>query len=150
MGKMTRFTADQLAALREYLGAGESTPVDVEPLLAELRRQHTTDGFVSHDLAEARSLAIHRLVAERLRHEPQLVEAALRRVETWAEEGKMHPAYADAWRQLLKGPIEALLAVLSDRSERAAALRQCTPFVGVIDQQTRLRIWRQERERMAS
>ena len=62
----------------------------------------------------------------------------------------MHPAYADAWRRLLEGPLDALLAVLGDRGERAAALRQCTPFVGVIDQQTRLRVWRQERERMAS
>ncbi len=78
------------------------------------------------------------------------MEVALRRVETWAAEGKMRPAYADTWRELLEGPLDALLAVLSDRGERAAALRQCTPFVGVIDQRTRLRIWREERERVAS
>ena len=146
---MPSLTADQLTALREYLGAGGSPPGDVEPLIAELLRQQTAAGRVGHDLAEARSLAIHRLVAERLRQEPQLVKAASRRVENWAEEGKMHPAYADAWRELLEGPLDVLLTVLCDRGERAAALRQCTPFVGVIDQQTRLRIWLQERERVA-
>jgi len=78
------------------------------------------------------------------------MEAALRRVKIWAAEGKMRPAYADAWSELLEGPLDALLALLSDPGERAAALRQCTPFVGVIDQQTRLRVWREERERVAS
>ena len=147
---MPRLTAGQLAALREVLGEGERRSADVEPLVAELQRQHEHAAPVGHELAEARSLAIHRLIAERLRQDPRLVKVALRRVETWVDEGKMRPAYADAWRELLGGPIEALLAVLGDRAEKAAALRQCTPFVGVVDQQTRLRIWRQERERLAS
>ena len=147
---MPRLTADQLAALREVLGEGERRPAEIESLVAELQRQHEHAAPVGHGLAEARSLAIHRLVAGRLRQEPRIVDVALRRVETWAAEGKMHPAYADAWRELLEGPLDALLAVLSDRGEAAAALRQCTPFVGVIDQRTRLRIWREERERVAS
>jgi hypothetical protein len=145
-----RRTTALVAALREVLGQGERGSVEVERLVAELQRQHEHAAPVGHELAEARSLAIHRLVAERLRREPRLVEVALHQVATWAAEGKMRPAYADAWRELLEGPFEALLAVLSDRGDRAAALRQCTPFVGVIDQQTRLRIWRQERERLAS
>ncbi len=147
---MSPLTADQLAALREVLGEGERGPAEVERLLAELQRQHEHSAPVGHELAEARSLAIHRLVAERLREEPQLVEVALRQVEAWSAEGKMRPAYASAWRELLKGPLETLLAVLGGRGERAAALRQCTPFIGVIDQETRLRIWRQERDRLAS
>lgn len=147
---MAGLTADQLAALREVLGDGDRRPAEVEPLVAELERQHLNAAPVSHELAEARSLAIHRAIAERLRQEPRLVAVARRRVDAWAAEGKMRPAYAKAWRELLDGPPEALLAVLDDPGERAAALRQCTPFVGVIDQQTRLRIWRQERERLAS
>lgn len=78
------------------------------------------------------------------------MNAALRTVNTWAAEGKMHPAYANAWRELLEGPRDALLNVLTDSGQRATALRQCTPFVGVIDQETRLRIWREERERLVS
>lgn len=140
---MPALTDGQLAALREVLRGDEH-------LVAELRRQHERARPIGHDLAEARSLAIHRLIAGRLRQEPALAREALRRVDTWAAEGKMHPAYADAWRKLLAGPLDELLAVLTDRGQRAAALRQCTPFVGVIDQQTRLRIWREERERLAS
>lgn len=150
MEDVPALTADQRAALREVLGGGERKPADVESLLAELERQHEKAAPAGHELAEARSLAIHRLIAERLRQQPSLVTAARRRVETWAAEGKMRPAYAKAWTELLDGPLDALLAMLGDRGERAVALRQCTPFVGVIDQQTRLRIWRQERERSAS
>jgi len=147
---MPGLTDGQLAALREVLGQGEREPAEVERLVAELRRQDESAAPIGHRLAEARSLAIHRLVAERLRREPRLVEMALRRVGRWSAEGKMSPPYADAWRRLLEGPLEALLTVLADPGERATALRQCTPFVGVIDQQTRLRIWWQERERLAS
>ncbi len=62
----------------------------------------------------------------------------------------MNPAYASAWEELLDGPLEHLIGVLTDPGERARALRQCTPFVGVIDPETRLRVWRGVRERMAS
>lgn len=147
---MPGLTDDQLAALREVLAQGEREPAEVERLVAELRRQHESATPIGHSLAEARSLAIHRLIAERLRQEPRIVEMARRRVESWSAEGKMSPAYASAWRRLLEGPLEGLLDVLGDPGERAAALRQCTPFVGVIDQQTRLEIWRQQRERWAS
>lgn len=147
---MPPLTAGQIAALREVFQEGEREPAEVERLVAELQRQHERALPIGHEVAEARSLAIHRLVAERLRQEPDLANRALNRVNTWAAEGRMHLAYANAWRELLEGPRDELLAVLTDRGQRAAALRQCTPFVGVIDQQTRLRIWREERERLVS
>jgi hypothetical protein len=37
-----------------------------------------------------------------------------------------------------------------DPAEGARALRQCSPFAGVIDPRTRWRIWREVRERFAS
>jgi hypothetical protein len=43
-----------------------------------------------------------------------------------------HPAYAQAWHELLSGPTERLLALLEDRGERARALRQCSPFAGIV------------------
>jgi hypothetical protein len=98
-----------------------------------------------HELAEERSLAIHRLVAERLREDPQLVAAALQRVDTWLQDGSVHPAYAKAWHELLTGPGERLFQALTDRGERARALRQCSPFAGVVDPRTRWRIWRDVR-----
>lgn len=98
-----------------------------------------------HALAEARSLALHRAVAARLRAQPELVDAARRRVEGWRRERTVAPHYADAWAALLDGDRERLLATLTDPGEEATALRQVTPFAGVVDPRTRWQIWEQER-----
>jgi hypothetical protein len=99
-----------------------------------------------HLLAEERSLAIHRIVAERLRQDPRLIDAARARDDRWLADGSVHPVYAAAWRDLLAGPREHLLDVLVDPDEEARALRQCSPFAGVVDPRTRWRIWREVRD----
>ena len=85
-----------------------------------------------HRLLEARSLALHREVARRLRENPALLAQAREHVERWAAQGTLAPTYADAWRRLLDSPLEALLALLIDESEPARALRQTTPFTFVV------------------
>lgn len=101
-----------------------------------------------HALAEERSIAAHRFIAARLREDPRLLTAARSRVERWLQDGVVHPVYAKAWHDLLRGPEERLFQVLVDPGERARALRQTTPFAGVIDPRTRWRIWREVRERL--
>jgi hypothetical protein len=106
-------------------------------------------GLTSHELAEERSLAIHRVVAERLRQDPRLVSMARARVEGWLKDGSVHPTYAGAWHRLLGGPLDALLLVLSSPAEDARALRQCSPFAGIVDPRTRWRIWSEVRDGLA-
>lgn len=101
-----------------------------------------------HELAEQRSLALHRLVAERLRADPSTLGMARDRVARWLTDGSTHPAYARAWADLLGGPFDRLLEALTDPGERASDLRQCSPFAGVIDSRTRWRVLREVRERM--
>jgi hypothetical protein len=96
-----------------------------------------------HALAEERSLAVHRLVAEKLGQDPALIAAARERVGGWLADGSLHPRYAQEWHTLLSGPADRLLAVLQDRGEAARALRQCSPFAGVVDARTRWRIWQE-------
>lgn len=103
-----------------------------------------------HELAEERSLAIHGLIADRLRKDPSLAEVARGRVAAWLTDGSVHRAYAEAWGELLSGPLPRLLEVLVDPGEGARALRQCSPFAGIVDPRTRWRIWREVRERFAS
>ena len=98
-----------------------------------------------HRLLEERSLALHREIARRLRENPALVSQARANVERWAAEGTLAPPYADAWRRLLDGPLDALLALLIDESEHARALRQTTPFPFVVSPQDRWRLWRETR-----
>jgi hypothetical protein len=58
--------------------------------------------------------------------------------------------YAEEWARVLAGSLDEACALLVDDSERARALRQVTPFAGVVDARTRWRIWREVRERLES
>jgi hypothetical protein len=102
----------------------------------------------AHRLAEERSIALHAAVAERLRADPRLLDRARARVQGWLAHGPVHPRYARAWAELLARPLEEVCAAIVDPGERARALRQSTPFAGVIDARTRWRIWRQVRARL--
>lgn len=102
----------------------------------------------AHALAEARSLELHRLIVHHLQSDPTLVDRARERVRGWQRDGSVSAPYANQWASLLDGPFEQLRGVLLDEGERARALRQCTPFAGVVDPRTRWRIWREVRERL--
>ena len=103
-----------------------------------------------HELAEERSLALHEEVARRLREDPALLGMARARVEDWLRQGSVHSEYVRAWRGILRRPVEEIGDLLTDRSERARALRQVSPFAGVVPARRRWEIWREVRERMAS
>ena len=62
----------------------------------------------------------------------------------------MHARWADAWERVLERPLEEVCAVLTDPSEEARALRQSTPFAGILDPRTRWRIWRSVRDEKVS
>ncbi len=102
-----------------------------------------------HRLNDLRSLAIHAVVADRIRAEPGLLERPRARVREWLETGSTHPHYAQAWAELLNGPLDQLLALLRDEGERAIALRHCSPFAGIVDPRSRWRIWRDVEARWA-
>ncbi len=95
-----------------------------------------------HRTADLRSLALHREVARRLRADPRLLDAAKSRVARWASERTVSSGYVAAWRALLDGPLDELLTTLEVDNEHATALRQASPFAGVLDARERWKIWR--------
>src|SRR5690242_17534369 len=96
-----------------------------------------------HRLAELRSLAFHREIAVRLRQDSTPIAAARARIRRWADEGHLSGTYAARWEEILTRPLDELVHAILDPSERGAALRQTTPFVGLIDPRTRWRIHRE-------
>lgn len=96
-------------------------------------------------LNEERSITLHQAVADRLRKDPVLIDRARERVDAWLAEGLVHRVYGEAWRDLLSGPFDQLLAVLTRDDDDARTLRQCSPFAGVLDPHTRWRILREGR-----
>jgi len=102
----------------------------------------------AHRLAEERSLALHRAIADKLDSDPESLERARARVRGWLESAEVSPHWARAWEEVLSRPLPEIRSFLVDESEQARALRQVTPFAGAIDPRTRWRIWREVREAM--
>ncbi len=94
-----------------------------------------------HRLAEIRSLAYHRAVAERLAREPAILERARARVRGWLQRTPT-PHYAIAWDEVLTRPVAEIAEFLRDDAERARELRQSTPFAGTLAPRERWRLWR--------
>jgi len=82
--------------------------------------------------AEARSLELHRLVAERLRARPELLDRARARVAGWLHTGAVSRRWAAAWADVLSRPLPEILGVLVDPGQQARDLRQSSPFAGAL------------------
>ena len=103
---------------------------------------------MSHRILDARSLAMHRLAVEKIRQEPQLMACVANNLSRWrCSVSTRSMPYIDAWQTLLDQGAEQVLRVAIEDSEYAAAMRQSTPFAGVLTPQERwkfLRAWSQQ------
>jgi hypothetical protein len=99
-----------------------------------------------HRLAEERSLAYHRRVAQLFASRPDILATARARASAWAEGGQNHAPYAKEWVSILDAPVGQIVARMTDPSEHGRALRQATPFAGALDPRERWRLWREVRE----
>lgn len=102
-----------------------------------------------HRLSEERSIEYHRVIAERLWSQPEILEKARHRVQAWLTGSSKPPFYAEKWAEMLARDVPAIAAFLVDRSELAFELRQSSPFAGALQPQERWRIWRETRERFS-
>lgn len=78
------------------------------------------------------------------------LERAKARLAEWRARGLIGVGYLDEWAKLLDGPVEVLAARLVDDSESARALRQTTPFAGVLSPRERMDIHRRVRRQVES
>ena len=77
-----------------------------------------------HRRIDARSLALHRAIAGKLRANPPLIGIAHQNLDRWsAASGRSQP-YWDAWREILSRPLEEILSVMVEDSEKMTAMRQ--------------------------
>ena len=87
----------------------------------------------SHQEIDARSLALHRLIAQKVARQPALLEKALHTVKRWQTlVSTSSQPYLREWEELLDQGADACLAVAVEESQRAAALRQCSPFTNIL------------------
>lgn len=99
----------------------------------------------SHAFLDEFALAYHRVVAERLRAEPEaMLERARRNLSRWAEGdafGAGEQASLEEWRVILgDGDVNQLIELMTDTSDDGQRLRSSSPFVGALSPEERLEI----------
>ena len=85
-----------------------------------------------HDRLDARSLALHELVARKVLADPALLDKARENLRRWrAMDGGPAEALAE-WARILQDSPHQVAGFLTERSETAARLRQSSPFAGIL------------------
>jgi len=91
---------------------------------------------------EGRSLALHRMIADRLEADPEaVIERARVNLETMRLIAPASQPLRE-WAVLLDRPVSALIPVLLDHSPWGRELRHVTPFAGVLSVRERAEVIR--------
>jgi hypothetical protein len=98
-----------------------------------------------HEVADRRSLMLHRRVAERLIQDPAIRDRARVRVERWRQSGEVAAEYVTKWAHVLEQSIPNIASLLQALDDEAASLRQVSPFAGVLSARERWELLRQEK-----
>src|SRR5581483_9920134 len=78
----------------------------------------TAPPYSSHRLLEARSLAMHAVIARKIERDPKLLAIAHRNVERWRTRWKdAPPAWIEEWQKVLKQPWQHIAALITEPSE---------------------------------
>lgn len=106
--------------------------------------------MTTHDELDARSFEMHRLIAQKIERDPLLLQIAASNLTRWQQSISTNSQpYILAWQALLAQGLAACLAVATEDSERGTAMRQCSPFAGVLTPRERwqfLRDWKAQHE----
>jgi hypothetical protein len=101
-----------------------------------------TPGLLKHRVIEARSLAMHCLIARKIAADPALLDVARRNVAAWrARYGSSRPRALEEWREILRRPWPDIAKLITGLDETAARLRQSSPFAGILTPAERHRVY---------
>lgn len=97
--------------------------------------------LAGHQRIDQRSLALHRAIADKLRADPSLLTIASDNLDRWSRQNGRSQPYWDAWREILKRPLNEVLSLMVEESEKMTAMRQATPFAGILTPKERWAIY---------
>lgn len=107
-----------------------------------LPAQHARAGYSSHRLLEARSLAMHAVIARKIERDRRLLDIPRNNLKRWRARWDDHvPAWYEEWSAIVQRPWDEIAAIITEPSEEGARLRQSTPFAGVLSAAERRRIY---------
>jgi hypothetical protein len=103
---------------------------------------HDAIAYSDHRLLDARSLALHCKIAQKISRDQSLLEIPRRNLERWSRRASGEaPGFITEWQDILDKPWPQIAAFITGCSENAIRLRQSSPFAGVLDPQERKRIY---------
>jgi hypothetical protein len=103
-----------------------------------------------HYLQDIRSLDMHRMLAQRLRENPDLIAKLQAQFDHWDSlpGTKMAANYRQAWLEAIDAGVEAVYRLATEDSDRGQVLRSCSPFAVLWDSSnerlTFLKDWQKE------
>ncbi|MDH5275776.1 MAG: hypothetical protein OEW88_05065 [Gammaproteobacteria bacterium] len=102
----------------------------------------TAGHFSSHRVLDARSLAMHCRIAQKLMADPAVMDIARQNLGAWRRKAAgREPLYLQEWAHILSRPPLEVAALITEQSENATRLRQSSPFAGVLSATERRRIY---------
>ena len=79
-----------------------------------------------------RSIALHKAIAEKIKADESLLDIARQNLKNWGERDSRSNPYLDEWQRILGLSVTEILATIVADNERMEALRQATPFCGIL------------------
>jgi len=98
--------------------------------------------YSDHRILDARSLAMHCKIAQKISRDTALLDKAKGNLERWiAKSEDPLPRYLREWQEILARPWPEIAELITSMSEEATRLRSSSPFAGVLSADERDQIY---------
>jgi len=98
--------------------------------------------YSDHRILDARSLAMHCKIAQKITRKPELLDKARANLQRWmAKSDGPQPQYFREWEEILVRPWPDVAELITSMSEDATRLRSSSPFAGVLTTEERDQIY---------
>jgi hypothetical protein len=105
---------------------------------------------MGHDLIDRRSLELNKLVEQKIRRQPELMDFVRNRLKHMLTGSRLSESSKDAlreWQTILSThSLNEVLAILTEDSDEGQRLRQSSPFSGILSQRERLEVFRRYKQ----
>ena len=115
--------------------------------LTSVRRWAPADGaalgrYSDHRILDARSLAMHCRIVQKVSRDPRLLKKAQSNLSRWGAkiEGPK-PRSLKEWQEILEKPWPMIAEMMTSMSEDATRLRSSSPFAGILNEKEREQIY---------
>ena len=113
--------------------------------LKNVRRWEPAEGvrqYSDHRILDARSLAMHCKITQKISRDPDLLDKARANLERWrAKSADPPPQYLHEWHEILNRPWPEIAEIITSMSDDATRLRSSSPFAGILSADEREQIY---------